>query len=76
MFSTAFSFEMGNPVQEHLVSIVRIDGVTPSLACVSVGGKVFLYTPSGVSHLEGSTSSDQQLQFLNLNKSIKSIQSA
>ncbi|KAL4450366.1 hypothetical protein ABPG74_009072 [Tetrahymena malaccensis] len=72
MFTQAFSFNLQNPVQEQLATIVRLDGVTPTLACVSVGGKVFLYTPQGVS----DDNKDQQVQFLNLNKNIKSIVSS
>jgi len=37
-----------------------------------VGGKVFLYSPSGISE----ENKEQQVQFLNLNKSIKALTSA
>ena len=72
MFTQAFSFDLQNPVQDQLATIIRLDGEKPSLACVSVGGKVFLYSPSGISE----ENKEQQVQFLNLNKSIKALTSA
>ncbi|EGR29382.1 hypothetical protein IMG5_156790 [Ichthyophthirius multifiliis] len=60
MFTSAFSFNLNNPVEENLSTILRLDSQKPQLACVSIGGKLFI-------------SNNEQVEFLNLNKSIKSL---
>jgi hypothetical protein len=45
MLTSAFSFSLNNPIQEGGAVIARIDGKNICLVCVTLGGKVFIYTP-------------------------------
>ena len=69
MLLAAFSFSLNNPVQEQSVVISRIDGVNPSLVCVTLGGKVFIYTPKGSANI----TEKHEHHFLNLNKKIQCL---
>ena len=69
MLSTAYNFNLGNPIRPGLACIAKLDGKVPTLVCVTVGGKVLIYTPKG---LQGDTA-EVKASFLNINKNIKSI---
>ena len=49
MLNQSFFLNLKNPVTKNSVCIARLDGKNPSLVCGTIGGKVFIYTPSGVS---------------------------
>ncbi len=49
MLTSAFSFSLNTPVEEGKAIIALLNGKDPSLICVTVGGKVFIYTPKGIS---------------------------
>lgn len=67
MLKPAFSLSLNTPIKENLVCCCNLDQKNSSLIGISVGGKAFVYTPQGIQ------SSEQNINYLNINKSIKSI---
>ncbi|KRX11170.1 WD40-repeat-containing domain [Pseudocohnilembus persalinus] len=71
MLNNAFNFDLQSEVQERKCVISKINGDHFSLVGVTSGGKVFIYTPKGNDYDQ-----ETNIEFLNLNKDIESIQAA
>ena len=65
MLTSAFSFSLNQPVLEKGVILTNLGYDGPSLICVTLGGKVFIYTPS--------ENDEASLSFISLNKEITTI---
>lgn len=48
MLVPAFNFTLNNEVLERKAIVSKIDGEHSSLACITAGGKAFIYTPKGI----------------------------
>ncbi|PNW81715.1 hypothetical protein CHLRE_06g257250v5 [Chlamydomonas reinhardtii] len=68
MLVPAFQLHLNEKIQRAQAAIGRFDGQVPSLACATVGGKVFLHQP----HHQG-VGNDNQISYLNINKQISAV---
>jgi Bardet-Biedl syndrome 2 protein len=66
----SYKFALGNPVLPGMVTVGKFDGKHPSLACATVGNRVFVYSPHTV-----SDSSRIDVRFLNINRVIRALSS-
>ncbi|XP_075252346.1 BBSome complex member BBS2-like isoform X2 [Convolutriloba macropyga] len=77
VYNAAFSFKINHKILSKLVTIGKFDGENYSVACATVGGKVFIHTPGGIKRTGSSTdySSDaaSDTNVLNINQSIKCL---
>eukprot|EP01039_Chlorochromonas_danica_P003873 gene3873-4231_t len=65
-----FTVKLGQPIMPGLVTTGKFDGRTPSIACVTTGGKIILHSPHESVGPEGQLNS---LRYLNLNRKISAI---
>ena len=66
----SYKFALGNPILPGMVTVGKFDGQHPSLACGTVGNRVFVYSPHTV-----SDSSRTDVRFLNINREIRALAS-
>eukprot|EP01031_Cornospumella_fuschlensis_P030090 gene30090-36342_t len=65
-----FTIKLNQPILPGLVATGKFDGRTPSIACVTTGGKIILHSPhEGV----GADGQLNALRYLNLNRKITAI---
>jgi Bardet-Biedl syndrome 2 protein len=61
MLAASFTFDTNQAILHGLVTVAKFDGKTPSLACATDGGKVFVHSPH---------SAATEPNMLNINKTI------
>ena len=66
MLAASFSFDTNQAIVQGLVTVAKFDGKSPSLACGTSGGKVFVHSPH---------SSASEPNILNINKTITCLTS-
>ena len=71
MLVTAYNFTLNHSLPQGLVTINKFDGVNPSLASCTTGGKILVHTPHAKDEMDPSMGlKGKDIQYLNVNKDV------